>query len=724
MDAAVALALAVAVLVAWANALSAGFVYDDVGSIVENPHVQWPSLSLDALWRAWWSSPTRRVVANASFGVDHLLFGLDARAFHATNIAIHATCAVLVYALLRRLVRGEGARVAAAVAAAVFAVHPIETQAVTYVVQRMASLATLFCVVSLLCHARARAAGGWHAGWLAGAVLAWLAAVGSKESAAAFPAVVWLYEWLFVRGADARGARLMAGVVGVAAAAMVAMIAVTYGDPFRDYRFHDFGIADRLWSQGRVAFVYASLVAWPAPSRLSLIHELAPSRGPFEPWTTLPAWLALAAAFAFAVLRARRAPLVAFGAGWIALALAIESSVFPLRLVHEHRLYAAMVGVAILLAAALRPLAARRPRLVAAAALPLLAALAAATHVRNRAWRDDATLWADVIAKAPGYAAGYQSLGAVVAERGDLERARALFERGIEVDPDYGGNYAGLGTLAGRSGDAERSVALFERAVALDPLDQFAWMNLGIALGRVGRHADGVAALDRSLAIFERASALAASARALAALGRHDEAATRFARALAIEPRHAALRIELARELDAAGRRAEARRALEAALATEAAAGARGELATLAWRAGDAAGAVAHLRAALALDPRDAIAANNLAWMLATAADPAVRDGEQAAHWLAVAEEAAAASAESAATPASAAGREAEALDARAVVAAARGRFDEARALAARALAAARAAGDDALAAEIARRAAAFAAERPYLERPAAESGG
>jgi len=704
LDAAVALVLALATLAAYANALDAGFVYDDVGSIVENPHVHWRELGLRELAAAATSSPTRRFVANASFGLDHWLFGLDARAYHATNVAIHIACSAFVYLLLRRLVAGEGARIACAVAAAVFALHPIETQAVTYVVQRMASLAALFCVASLLCYARARAPSArGKAGWLAASAVAWIAAVGSKESAAAFPALLWLYEWIVVRGADARAARWMGGVVAVAALAMVALASQTYGDPFRDYRFHDFDLVDRLWSQGRVAFVYAGLVLAPTPSRLSLIHELAPSRGAFEPWTTLPAWIAVVALAALAIARARRAPLVALGVGFVVVALAIESSIFPLRLVHEHRLYAAMVGVAIALAAALRPLAAARPRLLLALALPVLVGLAAATHVRNRAWLDDATLWADVVAKSPTYGPGYQSLGATLARRGDTARARELFERGIAVDPRHGGSHAGLATLEADAGHLERAIELFERAVELDPLDQFAWQNLGLALHKQGRATDAVRALARSVEIFERPASRAALARALAASGRPGEAAPNFARAIELAPEAAGpLRLELARALAASGRVDEARGALEAALASDAAAGARVELASLAWSQGDAAQAVAHLRAALELEPGSLVAANNLAWMLATARDARVRDGEEAARVLARA--------------ARDGELDAQALDTRAVVAAARGRHAEALEAARAALAAARAAGDVALASEIEARIALFAAGESYVE--------
>ena len=337
-DAVVALLLLALVLSAYGGTIAAPFVYDDLGSIVENASVHWGDVGVEELRAAWLRSPTRRLVANWSFGVNHRFFGLDARAYHATNVMIHGAACVLLYWLLLKLLWRSGtatlsvadARLAAALAAGIFAVHPVGTQAVTYVVQRMASLAALFCVVSILLYMRGRErAGRSRVGWWVGSAAAWGVALASKESAATFPAVIALYDWLFYRGAGSpcpgptgrgRGARCAGRARGHAVQLCRSVSGL---------------LLPRLYAGGSTAQPGAG--HWllrrvdrvaPRPSRLTLMHDFAPSRDLFSPWTTLPAWLALAGTLFWAARSVDRRPLCVFALGWFGLALAVRNVSF------------------------------------------------------------------------------------------------------------------------------------------------------------------------------------------------------------------------------------------------------------------------------------------------------------------------------------------------------------------------------------------------------------
>jgi tetratricopeptide (TPR) repeat protein len=705
--------LVVLVLLAYANALSVPFVYDDYGSIVENPSVHWRELSVENARAAWLRSTTRRVVANWSFGLDHRISGLDPSAYHATNIAIHVLASVAVYALLLHLlcrrarapVGGEGAlRLAAWIGAAVFAVHPLGTQAVTYVVQRMASLAALFCVASLLLYARGRARTGARRGalWLASG-LAWGLAIGSKESAATFPAVIALYEWLFHRGADRRTALRLAGVVAVAAAASLLLMRFNYGDPFRDTFYHDFTLGERLLSQPRVLAYYVGLIAWPDPSRLSLMHDFAPSRGAFAPWTTLPALALLLGAVYVAVRVVDRRPLYVFALAWFGLALAVEQSVFPLRLAHEHRLYLPLVGVAIAVAGAARSGLARRRAPVLAVAVVVIGLLAFATHVRNRVWQDRASIWADVVEKSPSEGIAYANLAATHIEQERYDEALVWLERGRAAAPDYPGIARGIGVIHAVRGEYEEALALLQRAVALDPLDHAGIGQIGIVLVQMGRPQEALRYFEESTRIFEHPRNVNHHGKALAQLGRYREAIPLHRRALELAPDDGYAHVALGAALVAVGRPAEARPWLERALELEDPVGAHIELAGVAWQGGDPSGALAHLREAIALRPESLVAHNNLAWMLATVDDAALRDGAEALALIDVAESLID-------EP------DADLLDTRAAAQAAVGRFGEARETALRAVSLARAEGDAVLARDIEQRAELYAAGRAYVE--------
>jgi len=646
-DGAIVAALAVLILLAYGKTLGAPFVYDDHGSIVENAAVHWQEVGFEELHAGWLKSPTRRVGANWSFGWNHRFFGLDPRAYHATNLAVHVATCVLLYWLFFELLRRHGARsltardarLAAALAAAAFAVHPLGTQAVSYVVQRMASLAAMFCVASLLFYVRGRDAGGRaRRAWWAGATLAWLLALGSKESAATFPAVIALYEWLFHQGADRRLAVRSIGVVAVAALIAFAVMVFNYGDPFRDTFYHDFTLGDRLLSQARVLGYYLGLIAWPAPSRLTLMHEFAPSRGLLEPWTTLPAWLGVAGVLFWASRSVARAPLLVLALGWFGLALAVETSIFPLRLVHEHRLYLPLAGVAVAVATVLSAALSSHRAVAVGLACVALSALVWATRERNEVWLDRSRVWADVIEKSPELGIGYGNLAAVHILEERYEEAEALLERGRLADPDYPGIDRGLGLIRALEGEHEAALPLLQRAVARDPLDHAAIAQIGILLVDLDRPEEALRYFDESTRIFEHPRVINHHGKALARLGRLDEAIRLHRRALSLAPGDGFVHVALGFALASTGRRSEARALLERALLLDDPTGARVELANLDWVAGRPASAIGHLRAAVADGSESSVVRNNLAWMLVTAADPALRDPARALALVAAAE--------------------------------------------------------------------------------------
>jgi len=732
------LLLAVVIGSAYANVVAGDFVYDDVGSIVENPYVHWRKLGVDEVVDAARRSTTRRAVANVSFGLTWWLAREDVRVYHLTNLAVHWGASWLVYLLALELLRGARAparkaarakrkqgrrgnagpaaepaqgtpdpralQLAALVTALVFAAHPLQTQAVSYIVQRMASMAGFFCLLSLWCYVRARTGQTPRPRvYFATSLVAWLLAVGSKESAASFPAIVWAYEWLFHQRADARWALRSAALLAVAAVPMVGLAYWNYGDPFRDYAFHDFTVFERLLSQPRVFFYYAGLIALPLPDRLVLMHDFATSRGLLEPWTTALSWVALLALLALALRERRRRPLPVFGALWALVALSVESSVFPLRLVHEHRLYLPMAGVVLAVSPLWAWLAARSRATAAAVGALMVVLLVVATHVRNRVWSDEASLWADVVAKSPGLAIGYNNLGAAYVAQDRWDEAERLFREARRVDPTFGSAYRSLAGVALHRGEVDASIPLFERAAELDPLSHFGLAQVGMALTMAGREQEALGWFERAESVFVHPQILYHHGKTLLRLGRARESVAMQRRALALDPDHAYAHVGLAAAVAALGHAGEARAELERALAIEDLADAHLELARLDWSQGRVRAAVSRLEALVEADDPSLLALNNLAWMLATTRDARLRDPQRA---LQLAERSIAR------MPSADAGL----LDTRAAAEAALGDFASALATARRAQELARAQGDIGLAEEIAARASRYARGRPWRD--------
>lgn len=473
--------------------------------------------------------PFGRWLARVSFAVDHAIHGLRPAGYHAVNLAFHLATALLVLALARRVLDGLARRAAApgarhaldlpdagdrrraaTIAALLFAVHPVQTQAVTYVVQRMTVMGAFFGLGAILLWLAGRRRGGRaFAAFAAAAVVAAWLAVSCKENYVVLPGVVLLLEAVLEPGLGARlRARWRAAAAGGAAlAAAAAALAWAYAPVLRTEEARmEIPVADRLLSQGRILLHYLSLLALPLPDRLHVDYAWPASTGLLDPPATLPALLAVAGLAGVAIVAARRVPLLSLAVGWFLVALAVEQSALPIDLVFEQRLYFAAIGLFVLCGAALVALV-RVPRAGAwAVAAPLAALLAAGTWARNARWRDPVSLYADEAGVGPGEVRDLLTLGAALRARGRLDDAVRVLRRVIALAPDEAGAYVDLGNVELDRRRYEAAEAWYRRALALDPRASDAWYDLGIALSALGRAPEAMAAYRRAVAVDPRAT--------------------------------------------------------------------------------------------------------------------------------------------------------------------------------------------------------------------------
>ncbi len=526
-------ALLVAItLAAYSNALSPTFQLDDYESIVQNDSLRDPATFLDPLvtYRRQGVEALSRFVAYATFGVDRLLWGLDARGFHLTNVLIHAMAVLLVYALVLELFRtprlgscslAPASREIALLAAVLFAVHPVQTQAVTYVVQRMASLSTALGVAGLLAWLRfRRAKGRRRLAWLAAATIGTAMAMLTKESAFTFPALAVIAEILFFDG-QLRG-RLLGLVPQVATMAIVPAIVVA-GAPPSDritwggqWALERMGLSHRafLFTEARVVASYLRLLLFPAGQNLFSDYPTFRSLSPSVGAAIALHVAAIGGASWIAWISRRRAPersLVAFGILWFYIALAVESAAVVIPDVYnEHRLYYPTVGAfisaaaaAVLLARRLAPAARARwagPALAAAVVL----ALGAATFARNRVWADEVAMWKDVAAKSPALPVVQRMVGVALLRQGRAAEAVSALKRAIGMNPFDAVVWQTLADAYRLSGNEVRSMhaaaavrylafdfsgamSLWDGAIRRSPGDPALHQGRGIALHALGR---------------------------------------------------------------------------------------------------------------------------------------------------------------------------------------------------------------------------------------------
>jgi len=406
------LALAVVLAATWfvyMPGLTGGWFLDDYGNIVNNGALALPNLSIGAIWHAMWSfnaGPLGRPISLATFAVERYVFGLNTYAFKVTNLALHMATAFLLAGFTRSILAAWRQRSApdlpfgrvewtALAVAAIWALHPVNLTPVLYTVQREAILATLFMVAGLWTYValRQRLATTWPAFVLHVVLVAVFTglAVLSKEDGALLPLLLLLIEAFVLRFRDRDGQRarklwllyvlllLLPGAAGL----YWTLPGVLHGG----YLSREFNLGERVLTEGRVVVFYLGLVLGPRLSAMSLYHDdFTISTGLLSPPTTLLSFLLIGAMLAAAWGLRRRAPLIGLGIVWYFAAQALESTIWPLELAFEHRVYLADWGI-ILAVVSFALLELRRRNLVRIATVAVaLAAVALGLTTAARAW--------------------------------------------------------------------------------------------------------------------------------------------------------------------------------------------------------------------------------------------------------------------------------------------------------------------------------------------------
>lgn len=567
------------VLVAYHAAPDNGFHFDDYANIVEQEslHVDEPGMRAfsDA---ALDSIHPQRIVANLTLAFDWWRGGGSPRAFQWTNLLIHVLGALLVFALLKTSLetRKSNAILAACAffGAAWWALHPIQVQAVTYIVQRMASLAAVFVIAAVLAYVKGRLDHGKRGRWMSLAVVCGVLAAFTKENAWILPLLLLLAEFGVVRdsGNLIRNRVDRALILVPAAVALYLGVSLASGaGPFAEwvqgaYEGRSFTLGERLLTQPRVIVFHFSQLAWPLPDRFSIEHAFPLSRGLFDPVTTLPAILLVCGWIGLGIwcLLSPARRLAGFFVLWVPATLVVESSVIGLELVFEHRMYLPSVGIAGLLAMALHWSLSRAARAARAAAatfsVALLAALLVATLARVPMWSSDVMLLEQARRHAPDSPRVAGNLGVAHMNAGRLDEARDFLRQAVELDPEWPKGWYNLALWRTKTGNFIAAETAFTRTLELAPTSVPAWLGLGDLYRDTGRPRDARAAYSEALRVApDRTDVLRRRGRLLSeALDDHEAALRDLDAALAAGPDDYALRLDRGAVLGRLGRTSDA----------------------------------------------------------------------------------------------------------------------------------------------------------------------
>jgi Flp pilus assembly protein TadD len=542
-------------LLVYHNSFTGPFIFDDVDSILENPtiHRLWPLGQALSPPHGAGITVEGRPIVNLFLAINYALGGHDVWGYHALNLAVHILAGVALLGIVRRTLLqprlrerfGESALPLALTVAILWTVHPLQTESVTYIVQRAESLMGLFYLFTLHCFIRgteSRLPGVWYSL----SVAACLLGMACKEVMISAPVMVLLYDRTFISGTFREAWRRHWPLYLALAVTWILLVQLTVFAktvPFALSNAETMGVTwwRYLLTEPGVILHYVRLSAWPR----SLCLDCG---WPF-PWTwqnVLPPMFVIAIVLVVSMWALKRNLTWGFLSAWFFLILAPTSSFLPLNSAScEHRMYlplAAVVTVVVFGAFTFgKHLLGARARLgrwlgwSATGAVALL--LGFLTVQRNFDYRSARAIWQDTINKCPDNPRAHLNLANALSDVDRLEDAMQHYEQALRISPNFAKAHNGLGIALAQAGRIPEAIEHFEQALQIKSSFADAHYNLAHALILAGKVPEAAEHFEEVLRLKpDDAEAHYNLGNSLAALGRLPEAVTHWEQAVRLKP--------------------------------------------------------------------------------------------------------------------------------------------------------------------------------------------
>lgn len=501
----------------YSNTFYVSWQLDDKPNILGNSKLHISELSFQQLHATLRAHPTvpgkiYRPLACLTFGLNWY-FGQDnVFGYHVLNLVIHTLTACFLFLALHLLLRIHYKNekqlppqffISAALLGTLFwALAPIQTQAVTYIVQRMASMAAMFSIIGIYVYLRARTATKKKYIWFILCLLSFCAALASKENAVLLPTSLLLLELSFFRH---HFSKKHIGVLFLVAAAAftTGFVFVRQGLDISSFQFSNlfsfldgydersFTLKERLLTEPQVIMMYLSQILLPNVERLSIEHDIVPSTSLLSPWTTAPAIFIILGLIFWALFFLKKYPLVCFPILFFFLNHLVESTIAPLELIFEHRNYLPslflFLPIGVLVAQILYstpPQPVFRRMAVTICTTLFLIISGHATYTRNQAWATAKSLWTDALRKAPNSSRAGFYLGNHYRQFGQHQAALHYFKLSLlnadkAADPKFMKKNAlnDLGTVQYLTGHYEQALRYFNQCLKTDNTDEACLKN-------------------------------------------------------------------------------------------------------------------------------------------------------------------------------------------------------------------------------------------------------
>jgi Tfp pilus assembly protein PilF len=493
--------LSILVFLIYSNTFNSSWHFDDFPNIVRNPYLQITDLEPETLYNTFFASnkdgyylQTRlyRPVACLSLALNWYAGQDNLAGYHLVNLMIHMVTAFILFLTILNLFKSsnlkgkyEGSQYFVALLSAVlWATNPVQTQAVTYIVQRMASMAAMFYILAIYFYIKGRSQSThWKQySFFLACLLSFGCALGSKENTATLPVAIILLEIVFYQDLGCARTRRRIGWIAAGTGLGVLVLGVLFffqGEPLgflKHYAERSFSPWQRLMTQPRILVFYLTLIFYPVPTRLSIEHDVVLSTSLIDPWTTLISILLILSLIGVGISQIRKRPLLSFGILFFFLAHAVESSIIGLELIFEHRNYLPSLFIFFPVAAGIKwVLDYYRDRkrtmhaVIVSFVTLLIMGLGIGTYVRNIAWASEKTLWEDALQKAPNSKRPYHNLAwGYYWKIGLHDKAIEMYEKSLSFQTHSGISQArainNIGNIHFIKGDLHKASRMFDEA--------------------------------------------------------------------------------------------------------------------------------------------------------------------------------------------------------------------------------------------------------------------
>jgi tetratricopeptide (TPR) repeat protein len=532
--------IVLAALATYHNSFAVPFLLDDRPSIIENPKIQhlWPVW--DAFRPLTTSTVGGRPIVNFSFALNYAFGSLAVWGYHALNLAIHVFAGLTLFGIVRRtLIRpslrerfGASAVWLALAVAVLWTVHPLQTEAVTYISERAESLMGLFYLMTLYWFIRG-AEPQRDGPWFVLSVMTCLLGMATKEVMVTAPLMVLLYDRTFVSGsfreAWTRHSRLYVGLASTWLLLGYEMIGLRY-------RAVGYGYGVPWWAYAltecRAVTHYLRLALWPQP----LVFDYGAYVNTWHVADVASSMAMLALLVVAVLLALKWRPIPGFLGAWFFVILAPASSVIPVasQPVAEHRMYLPLAAVVAVGVMGINALLGRRG---GAAFLALAVGLGFLTIRRNEDYRTELSIWNDTVAKRPGNVRARSNLGLVLFRAGKVPEAIDQYEQAVAMDPHWAIAHNDLGNALRRVGRVDEAIAQYQQALQIEPDFFEAHYDLAATWKQAGRLDEAIQQYRQAVKVRpDVAMARNNLGNALLQAGKVQEAIGQFEQALRIAP--------------------------------------------------------------------------------------------------------------------------------------------------------------------------------------------